>query len=102
MKTTNLTFGEAIEAVKKKSTISREGWNGKNMFIFLKSGKCPENSGRVTDLINGVSINLFNISTSEDLTVINPVLCMKTAQDTVIEGWLASQTDILAEDWYIL
>lgn len=102
MEKITLTFGEAIEALKQKEKITREGWNGKNMYIFLKAGKCPENSGRVTDYINGVSINLFNISTSEDLTVINPVLCMKTAQDTVIEGWLASQTDILAEDWYII
>lgn len=97
-----LTFGEAIEALKQKKAVAREGWNGKNMCIFLKAGRCPENSGRVEDKVNGVSINLFNISTSEDLTVVNPVLCMKTAQDTVVVGWLASQTDILAEDWCIV
>ena len=98
----NITFGEAIEALKGKEKIARKGWNGKEMYVFLKSGKCPENSGRVVDEINGVSINLFNISTSEDLTVVNPTLCMKTAQNTIIEGWLASVTDILAEDWCII
>ena len=29
-------------------------------------------------------------------------ICMKTAQDTVVVGWLASQTDMLAEDWVIV
>lgn len=102
VKKINVTFGEAVEALKQKEKITRSGWNGKDMYIFIKTGKCPENSGRVANVINGVSINLFDISTYEDVTVVNPVLCMRTAQDTVIEGWSASQTDILAEDWCIL
>ena len=35
-----LTFGEAIEAVKKGELACREGWNGKGMFIFQRPENC--------------------------------------------------------------
>lgn len=79
----DMTFGLAIEALKKGEYVARKGWNGKNMYLFLAHG---------SDIQKCVGI--------PDKCV--DVICMKTAQDTVVFGWLASQTDILSEDWAIV
>ncbi|MDE7422782.1 MAG: DUF2829 domain-containing protein [Lachnospiraceae bacterium] len=81
--TNNMTFGEALEALKKDRRVSREGWNGKGMYLFLAHGE---------DIQSCTGINEKCVD----------VICMKTAQDTVVFGWLASQTDMLAEDWVIV
>lgn len=79
----NMTFGLALEAMKKGEYVARKGWNGKNMYLFLAHGE---------DIQKCVGI--------PDQCV--DVICMKTAQDTVVFGWLASQTDMLSEDWQIV
>lgn len=86
----NMTFGLALEALKKGKKVARKGWNGKGMFLFL---------AKSTD-----------IETDADLTVcehmqgnlVLPSIVMKTADDKFCVGWLASQTDMLAEDWMII
>ena len=82
--TNNMTFGEAVEALKKGRRVSREGWNGKRMYLFLADGK---------DLSSLLSKESYEFVSS---------ICMKTAQDTIVVGWLASQTDMLSEDWVIV
>lgn len=79
----NMTFGLALEAMKKGEYVARKGWNGKNMYLFLAHGE---------DIQKCVGI--------PDQCV--DVICMKTAQDTVVFGWIASQTDMLSEDWQIV
>lgn len=106
----NLTFGQAIEAVKEGKLIAREGWNGKGMFVFMR----PEQKlaltvllGTVATLPNGVK-NHYELKYRPITAENNPVitftayLCMKAADDTIVNGWLASQTDMLANDWCIL
>ena len=39
MVTKNMTFGEALEAIKKGELVCREGWNGKGMFILQDAEK---------------------------------------------------------------
>ena len=46
----NLTFGEAIEALKKGKRVAREGWNGKGMFIFMR----PADEIRVDIVANNI------------------------------------------------
>jgi hypothetical protein len=84
------TFGMAIEALKHGKRVARKGWNGKGMWLKLvnmqemdASPDCPEIAW--TDKF----INL-------------PTIAMKTADEKLLFGWLASQTDMLAEDWVIL
>ena len=76
------SFGEAIKYLKRGMKVARKGWNGKGMYLFLADGedltKCLSNNGEVK-CINSI--------------------CMKTAQNTICIGWLASQADMLAEDW---
>ncbi len=81
-----INFGAAIEALKQGKLVRREGWNGKGMHIFLED--------RFTALINMGGRKLAK--------KYEPVICMWTAQQTTQPGWLASQADILAEDWQIV
>ncbi len=84
-----MNFGQAIEAVKQGAKIARKGWNGKNMFVFL-----AEN----IEFTTKANLSSFLDKELEG----NPALCMKTANDQFQVGWLASQTDMFAEDWHIV
>lgn len=91
------TFGDAIEDLKKGRRVSRAGWNGKGMFLFLlhpNSQDPNEPNGYAVDLPQSVS-DLWDCPQL-------PVIVMRTAQGTLAIGWLASQADMLAEDWFTL
>lgn len=88
--TDGMNFGLAIEAAKMGKRIARKGWNGKGMFLFL-----------ATDIEFHTEADLSCVSDLEgDLTL--PAFVMKTADDHFCVGWLASQTDMLADDWKIV
>jgi hypothetical protein len=70
-----MDFGDAIVALKQGKRVSRTGWNGKGMWLELQ---VPDAHSKMT----------------------LPYVYMKTAQDDLVP-WLASQTDVLAEDWGI-
>ena len=90
-KTTGMSFGLAVEAVKKGRKVARAGWNGKGMFLFLVPGS--------TFKVNRAPL----LGIYPEGTEINyhAHIDMKTADDKVVP-WLASQTDVLADDWYIV
>ena len=90
-KTTGMSFGMAIEALKKGHKVARAGWNGKGMFLFLVPGSTFKVSRAPLLGIypEGTEINY------------HAHIDMKTADDKVVP-WLASQTDVLADDWYIV
>lgn len=98
-----INFGDAIEAVKKGKSAARYGWNGKQMFIYLKKGSADYNNPTNThiEFIEGIHHSLFESGDKGSTTKL-PTICFKTAKGSILEGWLASQSDILAEDWYIL
>ena len=91
MQTTKLNFGAALEALKAGKEVSRSGWGDKDVFIFLVPG------------------SIFSVSRPPLLgiypegTIVNyhAHIDMKTAQGYVVP-WVASQSDVLAEDWVIL
>lgn len=85
-----MNFGKALELMKDGFKVARKGWNGKGMFIFI------------ADSIDFTTkADLSSVSHLEgDLT--HPSIVMKTADGRFVVGWLASQTDMLAEDWVIL
>jgi hypothetical protein len=85
------TFGEAVNALKKGQKVCRSGWNGKGMFLFLVPGS--------TFTVNRPPL----LGIYPEGTEINYCshIDMKTADDKVVP-WLASQTDVLAEDWLIV
>ena len=82
------TFGWAIERLKDGAKVARRGWNGKGMFLFLVQGS--------TFKVNRPPL----LGIYPEGTEINyhAHIDMKTADNNVVP-WLASQTDMLAEDW---
>ncbi len=73
--TTNQSFGQVIDACKNGEFAQRLGWNGKNMYIWL----------------------MVYESTSKELPHFN----MFNARGDTVIGWLASQEDMLSNDWSI-
>ncbi len=73
---TDIDFGFALDYVKQGRKIARKGWNGKDMYVELQT---PTETSKMT----------------------LPYLFMKTADDQLVP-WLASQTDLLANDWFVL
>lgn len=92
----NLNFGDAIKALKEGKRVARNGWNGKGMFLWLKPATTVKSDWCKDPLLKELCDN--NGGEIEALGTI----CMKTADNKVLTGWLASQTDILSEDWMIL
>ena len=83
-----MTFGVAIEAAKKGKRIARKGWNGKGQYVELAkaiSYKSP----------TGAVVN------AEHDAIGNQALAF-VGTSGVQMGWLASQADMLADDWEIV
>jgi hypothetical protein len=68
-----MNFGEALALLKRGRSVAREGWNGRGMSVTLQR---PDSASKMT----------------------LPYLYMRTVQGALVP-WLASQTDMLAEDW---
>jgi hypothetical protein len=96
-----MSFGGAIEYLKMGRAVARSGWNGKKMSLTLNKGSIPNDGGIAPRLIDGVRHNLFSMGGAGTVVRL-PNIDMKTASGSIVRGWLASQTDILAEDWYVL
>jgi hypothetical protein len=82
--TQNLTFGDALRFLKLGRKVARAGWNGKGMWLRHVV---------LDELLDG------DCETTE-LTLL-PWIGMRTADGGFVP-WLASQTDMLAEDWMVL
>ena len=90
-----MNFGQALEQLKQGAKVAREGWNGKGMFLSLVKG-------RDTDYhVNSEVFGTGNDGNSQDQLPLLAAIYMKTADNKLVP-WLASQTDVLAEDWQIV
>lgn len=91
-----LTFGLAIAAMQSGLKVARAGWNGKGMYLWLlpaatvKAEWCKEPHLLGLAEANGGEIECLGS------------IRMFTADGKVLTGWLASQTDMLAEDWVVV
>lgn len=84
----NFDFGTALTAIKAGCYVSRKGWNGPGQYIF---GIGMPGSGDYWTYTNGKNDNCKLV----------PFLAIRTVQNSAVP-WLASQTDMLATDWYIV
>lgn len=93
-----LSFGGAIDALKLGKRVARQGWNGKGMFLFLlPAGTVPVKAIHDPALRSVIEQDVGG-ETFEALGSIR----MFTADKKILTGWLASQTDMLSEDWIVL
>ena len=96
-----MNFGEALEALKAGKKVAREGWNGKGMYIYLVHGfDCDKEHLRneASKILPHDDVAMHGTGVATFLSHID----MRTANGDVCVGWLASQTDMLAEDWVIV
>lgn len=89
-----LTFGEAIAELKAGNKVTRNGWNGKKMWlalggtpVVLEADKFWNKHSKAHAIANGGS------------AVVEPYIIMKTARESIQMGWSPTQSDCLAEDW---
>ena len=90
-----MNFGQAIEALKLGSKVAREGWNGKGMYLWL----LPATIVKKEWVKDPMLLSVFG--DRDELSCLGSIR-MLTATGEVLTGWLASQSDILAEDWVII
>lgn len=94
-----MSFGHAIHAMKADHKVARAGWNGKSMWIAISG---PTGAREVA------FENLWSPHASEHARInggsakVLPCFIMKTATGEILMGWLASQTDMFADDWQIV
>ena len=82
------SFGEAIKYVKRGLKVQRQGWNGKNQYIELASN------------ISYISPD-GGVQNCEHEAIGNKAIAFVGTSGVQL-GWLASQADMLAEDWRIV
>jgi len=101
-----MNFGEAIIALKQGKRVSRQGWNGKGLFIFQQVPSMVDGSviPRMTSLPQSVK---DEFERRFDLDPVNAQIKYKNQlamvyPDNTIYGWTPSPSDVLEEDWCIL
>lgn len=93
-----MKFGEAITLLNAGHPVTRAGWNGKGMFLVKAGGyKVAAEDARPNGIITKEFLQGRGLTHLEIL----PHIDMWTAQNTYLAGWLASQSDMLADDWMI-
>jgi hypothetical protein len=81
------SFSWALMRLKEGAQVKRSGWNGKNQFIFMIKGE---------EFQRGLK---FGYGEYEGEPTIVGGLAIKTTANQIQVGWLASQSDMLADDW---
>jgi hypothetical protein len=87
-------FGWALNALRNGYLVQRQGWNGRDMWIVLQRGY-PE--GIPIDKTTAEATGIPEGAVCRFL----PYIMMKTADGSFVP-WLASQTDILSNDWLVV
>lgn len=93
-------FGLALHAMKQGAAVAREGWNGKGMWVALTPGTSIE--AKFAKCGHAAGKRALELDDGEAEIELLPHIDMRAADGSMVIGWLASQTDMLAEDWVIV
>lgn len=94
---TAMTFGLALEAMKRGMKVARAGWNGGGQWVALGQGCIYLPAAEFWN----EHVRAFAVANGGAATV-RPYFILKTAQNDILMGWAPSQSDALAEDWQIV
>jgi len=95
-----MDFGDAIRAMKRGEKVARSGWNGKGMWVAYTPGSTFAKEYAKEG--HAAKHRADEIATSSGDIVLLPHIDMRAADGSMVIGWLASQTDMLADDWEIV
>lgn len=100
-------FGGALTAIKAGKLLAREGWNGKKMFVFER----PQDDIPFHVLPDIKSLPMRVKKWFDDAKLheggwtgirFRSYLCLKSADNEIVNGWVPSQSDLSAKDWVII
>ena len=99
-----MRFGEALALHETTGIpIRRAGWNGKGMWVARHEGwKGVFDTTWDQVLPSETLVEIDAIPLPREEVEILPCMIMKTADNKILYGWLASQTDIFADDWELI
>lgn len=95
-----MNFSQAMSCLRQGKKIQREGWNGKGMYLILRQGFYswdPEDLETFPECIKKDYVEIDGEKL--DAVEFEPSVCMKTSDNKIVVGWVASQTDMMADDW---
>jgi len=92
-----MNFGHAIEMLKLGKKVARAGWNGKGMWLILVPGTPAVKPREGTPYHNALGDQEIGILPHIDMWTTNA-----DGRRAMLPGWLASQTDMLADDWEVV
>ncbi|WP_024349648.1 DUF2829 domain-containing protein [Aurantimonas coralicida] len=92
----SLSFGHALVALKAGHRVARAGWNGKGMWLAIQEG-----STIAAEYARGGATKGRANEGAAEISIL-PHIDMRAADGSIVVGWLASQTDMLADDWTIV
>lgn len=95
-----MRFGEAIELARQGRAVARSGWNGKGMWIAYSPGAILSTPHEMPwgECNRRYAQHRIECGDARDLRIL-PYFTMRTAGGEILPGWLASQSDMLADDW---
>ena len=95
-----MTFGDALFLLKRGEKVTRKEWNGKGMYLWLS----PSHVLKSEDLKDSIIKDCADANKKNILCL--GTICMYThdssGRNAILTGWLASQSDMLAEDWEVV
>jgi hypothetical protein len=98
-----MNFGQAIEALKTGKLVTRQGWNGRGMFLIMAGGyKVSKENLRPGGPIDAAFLESRGLDEMEILPHIDMWTVNAQGRQAYLPGWLASQTDMLADDWSVI
>jgi hypothetical protein len=92
-----MKFGEALEVCRQGKLIYRTGWNGRNQFVFYQEG-----AGVLVEDLRCAAFKQWAQKDARIAVEFMGYLAIKTTSNIVQCGWLATQSDMQAEDWEVL
>lgn len=95
-----MDFGQALKYLKEGHKVGRIGWRGRGTFIYLVRGtKVPIENLRNEAAEHLKANDVRNVGRK---VLINSHIDMKSSDGSIIVGWVASQADMLSEDWEVI
>ena len=96
--TSGMNFGLAIEAMKMGQKVARAGWNGKGMWCIYN----PGSKGETHAMFEGSVYKNHGVDECEILPHFDMYTVNASGRRAMLPGWLASQSDMDADDWLII